>query len=238
MSLRYVIYYTMHTSFEAKNVKNGELETNDKVNRSIGKRDELSGHNRQRGDETRQKILEIIIRSEPVGKTSGELVRETGLHRDYIRLICNGMVARGLIVRSGGKFGKYHLAPKTLKGNPRLNAHLFASKVCKEFNRLGNEAICGKSIFCNNNFCKEVFDLADNDENNPELPVDEIYFFEFALRVGAIITYQLLQAIRHSQHNHQQQTASYNYTISNTLKNEYLLKYSKYYDSFTISKYF
>jgi hypothetical protein len=184
----------------------------------------MSEDNRHRGKETRQKILETIGRSEPVGKASGELVGETGLHRDYIRLICNDMVAKGLIVRSGSKFGKYHLASKTLKEDPGLNAYLFSRKVSRDFNRLGNGAICGKSIFCNNNFCKEVFDLAARDENNPKLPVDEIYFFEFALRLGAIIAYQLLQAIRHTQYNHPKHTSTYNYSISNTLKNEYLLK--------------
>ena len=83
-----------------------------------------------------------------------------------------------------------------------------------------------EKIFCNNNFCKEIFDLVDKDENNPnpKLPVDELFLFEFALRAGAIMLYQILQASRYSQYK-QQQTLSYNYDISNTLKNEYLLKY-------------
>lgn len=184
----------------------------------------LPENKRKRGQETIQKLLGIIAGSEPAGKTAGELVTETGLDRDYIRLICNDLVSKALIVRSGGKFGKYHLTPKTLNEDPGLNAFLFATKIREQFNRLGNGAICGKSLFCNNDFCKQTFDMADKDENNPEQPVDELYFFEFALRLGAIVMYQLIQSIRYSDDGLQKHS-SYNYDVSSTLKNEYIFKY-------------
>ena len=170
---------------------------------------------RQRGG-SRQTILDIIAGSEPDGRTPGELVKETGLHRDSVRLTCNSLAKENLIVRSGGKFGKYHLIPKTFNEDPGLNAFLFGSTMTKKFHDLGRHPICVNNIFCNTEFCNDRLALKDYD--NPDNLVDEIHIFEFALRLGAVVTYELMQAIRFSQLQVPSRT-------SYLMKNDLLIKY-------------
>jgi hypothetical protein len=172
---------------------------------------------RQKGGDTRQKILEIIAESEPNGRTSGELVGETGLHRDSIRLACNSLAKENLIVRSGGKLGKYHLISKIFNEDPGLNAFLFGSTITKKFYELTENPLCLKSIFCDTKFCHERW--VSEDYETPDSFVDEIYIFEFALRLGAVIIYQLMQAIRFSQ---LQERSTTDYAMKNILLIKYI----------------
>jgi hypothetical protein len=170
----------------------------------------------RRGRDTKQKILEFIAESEPNGKTSGELVKATGLHRDSIRLTCNSLAEENLIVRSGGKLGKYHLVSKIFNEDPGLNAFLFGSTMTKKFYELTEYPTCVNNIFCNTKFCRDVW--LSKDYDNPDELVDEIYIFEFALRLGAVIIYELMQSIRFNQLQVRSQG-------SNLMKNDLLIKY-------------
>ena len=164
-----------------------------------------------RGEDTKQKILEIIAESEPDGKTSGELVKNTGLHRDSIRLACNSLTRENLIVRSGGKLGKYHLVSKIFEEDPGLNAFLSGTAITNKFYELTEYPTCINNIFCNTIFCQEKWKSEDYD--NPDNLVDEVYIFEFALRLGAVIIYQLIQAVRFSQLHKYSTTAENNLLI-------------------------
>jgi hypothetical protein len=126
------------------------------------------------------------------------------------------LAEENIIVRSGGKLGKYHLVSKIFNEDPGLNAFLFGSAMTKKFDKLTEYPTCVNNIFCNTKFCQDTWISKDYD--NPDNLVDEIYIFEFALRLGAIIAYELMQAIRFSQLDVPSQT---NYLM----KNDLLIKY-------------
>jgi hypothetical protein len=170
----------------------------------------------------KERIYGIVALSEPHGRSTSELVNDTGFHRDTVFTLCNELVQEGLLLKSGGKFGKYHLNPRSFE-NPELNASLLQRHVSRNFYDLGQEDICVGNDFCDKELCKKI--IAGNDPSLIHYR-EGLSFFEFALRMGAIILYELLQAVRYTQ-KHIQKTKIQlpNSEMGYTMKNEFVFKY-------------
>jgi hypothetical protein len=88
----------------------------------------------------------------------------------------------------------------------------------ENFYTLGTDPLCIRNTFCNKKLCKTA--LTSEKETSASI-LDKANFFEFSLRLGAIITYELLQAIRYSQPQQQQDDLK----INSNLRNERMYKY-------------
>ena len=171
----------------------------------------------------KERIYGIVALSEPHGRSTNELVNDTGFHRDTVFTLCNELIQEGLLLKNGGKFGKYHLNPKSFE-NPALNASLLQRHVSRSFYDLGQEDICVRNDFCNKELCKKI--IAGDDPSLVHYR-EGLSFFEFSLKMGAIILYELLQAVRFTQ-RHMQEKANIqlpNSEMGYTIKNEFAFKY-------------
>lgn len=164
-------------------------------------------------------IHKIVTLSEPKGKSTSELVYDTDFHRDTIFSLCNELVHEGLLLKSGGKFGKYHLNPKSFE-NPELNASLLHRHIFRNFYDLGREPICIGNDFCNKELCKKII---VGDDPSLVHHREGLSFFEFVLRIGTIILYELLQATRYAQEKTTIQLP--NGEVNYIMKNEFVSKY-------------
>jgi hypothetical protein len=175
--------------------------------------EELHHSKRKRGRETKRKLFSLIEESEPKGLTLGELVKATkkifppkGLHRDRVADICKEYITGGLLKqepKEKGKFGWYHLGPNAY-GDPRLAAFYLQREIMDpDFFRLGKEAICFSSEFSIYHGKKQLLlspqykDYLESSNENEAL--DKLYMFEYSLKLGAILVYQLIQAIRYAE---------------------------------------
>ncbi|MGI8831164.1 MAG: hypothetical protein ACR2IS_00845 [Nitrososphaeraceae archaeon] len=175
---------------------------------------EMHESKRKRGRETKQKIFWLVEESEPKGLTLGELVEATkkvfppkGLHRDRVGDICKEYVNRKLFSqqpKSKGKFGKYYLGPDAY-GDPRLAAFVLQRKIMdpSTFFRLGKEAICFSSEYSSFHGKKGLLQSPRHKEYlespNTNDDFDQLYLFEYSLKLGAILVYQVIQAMRHAE---------------------------------------
>ena len=89
--------------------------------------------------------------------------------------------------------GKNHLVSKIFEEDLGLNAFLFGTTMTRKFYELTEYPTCINNIFCNTRFCQEKWMSEDYDKSDSL--VDEIYIFDFALRLGAVIIYQLMQGV-------------------------------------------
>ncbi len=172
-------------------------------------------------EDNRINMLLSIKSSEPNGLTTNELTKKLQCHRDTIHSIGKKLCTEGMVTKQG-KFGKYHLQLKALE-DPELRATVFGSQIMNKFYELGGGPLCIRNRFCNKRLSKKALTI---DENTSEDLIDRISFFEFALRLGAIMTYELIQAMRYTQDPPlNQQSTLHNDKINNNLKNEYMFKY-------------
>lgn len=169
---------------------------------------------RKRGRETKQKIFSLIEESESNGLTLGELVEATkkvfppkGLSRDRVGDICREYVDRGFfsqIPKKKGKFGKYHLGANAY-GDPRLTAFVLQRKIMDPnlFFSLGQQALCISSEYSSLHGKKGLLQSPQHNEYvespNKNDEFDQLYLFEYSLKLGAILIYQLIQAIKHAE---------------------------------------
>ena len=164
-------------------------------------------------------MLESIMLSEPVGLSTDELKNKLGCHRDTIHSIGFELQNEGLTTKDG-KFGKYHLTQRSLL-DPEVSASFLGAKIMRDFYGLGQEPISIKNIFCNQSLCKVAL-IVDDSEPKQGLLV-KINFFEFALRLGAIITYQIIQSMRYCQQD--APGSSFVHKTTNKLRDENMSKY-------------
>jgi hypothetical protein len=97
-----------------------------------------------------------------------------------------------------GRYGKYLLTQKAL-GDPARKGQLFSSKVMRNF--LTFDYVSANSKFCNTTYIDNIIDGIKR--RNTKLSVkrepnitDQLFLFEFALRIGTIITYDMIRAIQ------------------------------------------
>jgi hypothetical protein len=164
------------------------------------------------GEQNKDKIIKEVASSEPDGKSTGELHEITKLHRDTIYTLCKDLIDDKYLVKSG-KFGKYRLGPKALEDSA-LYGFLFGSRVASKFSDI-QPFICEYSKFCKNKYCRELLNQSPNWRARNEDLHDQLELFEFALRIGAIITYELIQSAKYAKPEY----------LSAAKKNERILKW-------------
>ena len=167
----------------------------------------------------RDTMLRDIMLSEPDGLSTAELKSKLGCHRDTIHGIGIELINEGLITKHG-KFGRYHLTRASLE-DPEIIASFFGAKIMRNFYSLGQEPICIKNIFCNQNLCKTA--LTVDEKKLKRRLLDKSNFFEFALRLGAILTYQIMQSMRYCQLH--DLSSDHVYKTSSKSRDEKMLKY-------------
>jgi hypothetical protein len=168
--------------------------------------------NRLRGRRTKQRIYSLIAKSEPEGMSTYELIEATkdkqrprGFHRDRIHTVCRELMKEGLVARKG-RFGRYRLGSKG-REDMRVRAFLFRRQLFKKFYQLSDPGVsfsCKFSKIADSERYKslpssEQLQQYSNEVLNTNKDVDELYVFEYALKLGAILTYQLIQGIRYAQ---------------------------------------
>jgi hypothetical protein len=128
------------------------------------------------------KILRSLAYNHPDGRTTQELVKDTGLKRHAIHKYCKGLIKSNLVIKEG-KFGKYLLTQIAL-GAPQLEGKLFASKaIDKILSDYSSVSIINKFINRHNM----------QSENNS---IDEVELFIFINKIGMYIAYVLTEAMR------------------------------------------
>lgn len=153
------------------------------------------------GEQNWQRILNCIEAGMPYGKTTSELVKETGLDRDTIYSHCKQLIKKGLIIKQG-KFGKYRLTTK-FYNNPIYMAQCLMREILQEPSfRTGYVSLHNK--FTNEKLSEKFEDLYSQGTNFFKIirnrsKMDAILIYEFANRIGAIITYLIIQAFQFSR---------------------------------------
>jgi hypothetical protein len=134
------------------------------------------------GEQNKEKILEHIAKSEPEGRSTSELKEETGLHRDTIYNLSKQLESDEWI-RKSGKYGKYRLTEKALN-DPSIGSWIFRGEVMRGISKWSVPT--DKP----NKFCRlDVKNLNRESQTEREL-------FDFANKIGALITYIMLHALR------------------------------------------
>ena len=127
-------------------------------------------------------ILKIILQSEPEGISTKELEEKTGLNHDTVCIHCKYLGSRGLIAKKNKK-GKYHLTEKA-SGNRNVRAWKFRKRLM--------EFVHSSDIpFDKENEFSSITESDYTKEN-----YDKIMLFSFANRIGALITYVMIEALK------------------------------------------
>lgn len=155
------------------------------------------------GLETKTKILSMIAQSEPAGMTTDDLVKATKRNRRTIHVICKKYQDDDILMKTG-TFGKYHLGPKS-REDIHLRAFFFQEKIFEKFFRLaGTGASTSSKYFDYQNYGHILHFSKERREYNEDFSkrnrdLDELYLYEYSLKLGAIFTYQLIQSIKNAQ---------------------------------------
>jgi hypothetical protein len=145
-----------------------------------------------------REVLSRIAENIAKGKSTSDLEKETGLHRDTIHLIGKELMQLGLVEKKG-HFGNYRLTPKAYQNHAYLAQRLIGGL-------LRDISFRNQYISLNNSFCCEAliqkFDyLISQDPKffNDKMNLDEmnaILIYEFSNRIGALITYLTIQVFQ------------------------------------------
>lgn len=140
-------------------------------------------------------IIESIAKNEPYGRHTMDIANDTKLHRDTINRLCKRLQIDGYIFRKN-KQSEYHVTKKAY-GYPELTAFSFGRKAIKTIYDV-RERVSSPNEFCIDEFCKNLLRSNNNkDINNTfEANRDLVTLLEFATRLGAIIEYIMIQALR------------------------------------------
>jgi hypothetical protein len=134
------------------------------------------------GEQNKENILECIAKSEPDGRSTSELRQETGLHRDTIYNLSKQLEDDGW-VKKGGKYGKYRLTEKAFN-DPSIGSWIFRGEVMRSIARW-SVPWTKPNKFCN---------LETKVPNKQYQTEGEL--FRFANKIGALIVYILLHALK------------------------------------------
>ena len=141
----------------------------------IEKQKVLINKRKEERNENQNKFLQCITFE---GKTTAQILNETGLHRDTVHIIGRELMKQGRVIKVG-KFGKYRLTEVAFM-DPGVRAWRFHVKAIKE--------ILTRKVFVHNKFIKNKI--------NAKVPIEEEDLFVFSVKIGALITYILLKATR------------------------------------------
>lgn len=145
-------------------------------------------------------ILESIVRNEPTGGIGTiEISRQTKLHRDTVRRLCKELENEFWIFKRH-KGDKYHLTEKSRNSPNSVPFFLGDSGLVQS--RFWSP-ICASNKFCNNRLTRRLIRSKGMKITGNGIlylygnrGIEEMVLFEFANRIGALITYLLIQALR------------------------------------------
>ena len=120
------------------------------------------------------------MRSEPYGISTKELEKETGLNHDTISRHCKDLIGKSRIKKKNKK-GRYHLTDEAY-GDTTIRAWLLESKLTI---KLMNVVAENENAFCTVD--KKYLE---------KYHADDLSLFKFANRIGAYITYLMIEALR------------------------------------------
>jgi hypothetical protein len=157
---------------------------------------------RRIGHETRQQILLLILKSEPWGMTTNELVNATGKDRRTIHKICSESQKRGLVIPKMGRFGKYHVVEEVTRiddpsiGSLVVQLHMIRTGLFG----LGEVALTSSVDFCDAKRLKRI--LKDSRRKTSTMQQKEslgkFFLFEFALRLGSSLLYIMIKSMKYA----------------------------------------
>jgi len=143
----------------------------------------------EKGVRTKKRVFSIIETSDG-GKSTSDLVMETGLSRDRIHEICKEYMDQGDLYKTG-RYGKYRLTPKAL-GDPSKKGFFFCLEMMKRLSFF--EDISADNKFCNTKYIQNIRNRKGLNRNPNAL--EELALFEFVLIIGSITTYEMLRGIK------------------------------------------
>jgi hypothetical protein len=155
----------------------------------------------EKGIKSREKVFSLIKASED-GKSTAELTKEADLSRDRIHSICKKLIDEGDLYKTG-RYGKYRLTPKAL-GDPSMKGFFFDSKIMKTLP--ATKYLSADNKFCNTSYIQRILkrNVRDDENNDSKRQAlerdsnikDKLCLFEFALNIGAIVTFGMLMGIK------------------------------------------
>ncbi|HEU4443554.1 MAG TPA: hypothetical protein VFR94_02655 [Nitrososphaeraceae archaeon] len=135
-------------------------------------------------------ILEIIAKHEPEGRHVIPLSKDINTHRATASRLC-GELANDNWIKRENKQAPYHLTQKAY-GDPGLGAFLFSGQTAR---RSYDKIIMSlDNKFCNKKLCGDISDPKKSAHTDDI--VNELLLFEFVNRIGAWVTYIMMQAVR------------------------------------------
>jgi predicted transcriptional regulator len=136
-------------------------------------------------------VLESIVTSEPEGRHVFQIAIDVGMSRQRAARYCIKLDELGLIERKN-KEAPYHITEK-IYSYPMLGAHFFGNEAIRNI-RNRRKWLCDTTRFCNTKLCRSILKQNAN-TGHTHSDLDEINLFEFANRIGALITYIMIQAL-------------------------------------------
>ena len=129
----------------------------------------------------KRRILESLEKNGP--SSTSELEKNTQLHRETISILCNQLISEGWIYNKENKHGKYRLTEKSIFYFP--SGSNFRRKLISKFDKL-------PLVTEENN---NLFNIDNKKLINDRDYFDKYGIFEFSNRIGALITYLIIQAL-------------------------------------------
>ena len=132
-------------------------------------------------------ILEYLDKFGPLG--TSELAKYAQIHRETVLILCNQLVNEGWIYDKEHKHGKYRLKKKS--DFEFLSRSRFRHKLFSKFHRLSLVTAEKNELF---NLDLDIDKLSITTKDHDYF--DKITIFEFSNRIGALITYLLIEAMQ------------------------------------------
>ncbi len=130
------------------------------------------------------RILEYLAKFGPLG--TSELAKYTQLHRDTVLILCKELVNEGWIYDKEHKHGKYRLKEKSDFDFPSHS--MFRHKLFSRFDRLPLVTEEKNGLF---NLDQDKLSITKDHEY-----LEKFTIFEFSNRIGALITYLIIEAMQ------------------------------------------
>jgi DNA-binding transcriptional regulator YhcF (GntR family) len=132
--------------------------------------------------DNQDEILKTILQFEPKGISTKEIENKTGLNHDTVCIHCKYLASRGLITKINKK-GMYHLTDKA-SGDRNVRAWKFKNRLM--------EVIHSSDIHFDKE--NEFSNITESDFTKENY--DRIILFSFANRIGALISYVMIEALK------------------------------------------
>lgn len=174
------------------------------------------------GEENKQRIFFLILKSEPEGMTTRDLVSATGLNRRTIRGICRNYQNKGLLNKISRK-GQYHLSSKATRiDDPTVGSFLVLwNMISSRLFELGDIALSSSMDFVNAKHVQQILNSQKQpNKTKQKEALGKFFLFEFALRVGATILYIMIQSMKYADPS---LSIGESRSISESMKNQLLL---------------